>query len=238
MTEVAKGAFGGWGEREPGEGTHYIIEKSEYNSLEAINRKNASERIEYWNKADALEKEKSRLVDDYEYKLKQLKKQYDEAYGKQLESFRNEADYYKKLNENLLRISKERANAQRDIKPKKERSGYIITAYAERTLRVKEGDWMYDHSAWETVIQSPYPIEMDADVARKSIEKDIYPKLAELGIENTEPEDYEVAYTSSKCVGKNLLVRSNLKANFRDGLWEISLMHTKALKKFPKDLIR
>ena len=35
-------------------------------------------------------------------------------------------EYWRDLNENLLRISKERANADRNLKPKKEHTGYVV----------------------------------------------------------------------------------------------------------------
>ena len=46
-------------------------------------------------------------------------------------------EYWRDLNENLLRISKERANADRNLKPKKEHTGYVVVSSTEKEYRYK-----------------------------------------------------------------------------------------------------
>ncbi|WP_289466172.1 hypothetical protein, partial [Klebsiella pneumoniae] len=62
-------------------------------------------------------------------KIQQIQATADRTAGElreELSAERAEKEYQKRLNENLLRISKERANAARKLKPKKEHSGYVV----------------------------------------------------------------------------------------------------------------
>ena len=45
--------------------------------------------------------------------------------------------YLAGLNENLLRIARERANADRKLKPKKEHTGYVVVSSTEKEYRYK-----------------------------------------------------------------------------------------------------
>lgn len=49
-----------------------------------------------------------------------------------------DAAYQRHLNENLLRISRERANADRGLKPKKEHTGYVVMNMQKRKIAEKE----------------------------------------------------------------------------------------------------
>ena len=61
-------------------------------------------------KIQAVESEAAKMVADLEGEL---------------EKERQESAYQRGLNKNLLRIAKERANADRKLKPKKEHTGYF-----------------------------------------------------------------------------------------------------------------
>ena len=64
------------------------------------------------------------------------------------------------LNANLLRISRERANADRKLKPKKEHTGYVVVLSEETDHQYKDGNRHVRRVLlWKTVIQSPYVVD-------------------------------------------------------------------------------
>ena len=64
------------------------------------------------------------------------------------------------LNANLLRIAKERANADRKLKPKKEHTGYVVVFSEEVDHQYKDGNRHVKRVLlWKTVIQSPYVVD-------------------------------------------------------------------------------
>ena len=79
-----------------------------------------------------------------------------------------EVNYQKGLNANLLRISRERANADRSLRPKKEHTGYAVVRSMEKEYRYKISRHSWGKvMLWETVIQSPYSMEFTEEQARK-----------------------------------------------------------------------
>lgn len=124
------------------------------------------------------------------------------------ELYTNEVSYYKKLyekekmlNENLLRISRERANAKRNLKPKKQHAGYIVLSSREIIWR---DNWGHTSPAWQTEIQSPYPAGIKADALRNRINTDLKTIIPMLGIVN-DP------------------IQTALRDDFRSGLWSVIL---------------
>ena len=57
----------------------------------------------------------------------------------ELEEERRESAYQRGLNKNLLRIARERANADRKLKPKKEHTGYVVVASEEKNTAIGTG---------------------------------------------------------------------------------------------------
>ena len=53
---------------------------------------------------------------------------------------RAESAHQRALNANLLRISRERANADRKLKPKKEHTGYVVVVSEETDHQYKDGN--------------------------------------------------------------------------------------------------
>ena len=75
------------------------------------------------------------------------------------------------LNKNLLRIMKERANADREIVPKKKHHGYIILYLQE--LYVKQEAYKSstcdEPPTWKTQVQTPYPINFKSFEIKKQV---------------------------------------------------------------------
>ena len=161
----------------------------------------------------------------------------------ELEKERQESAYQRGLNKNLLRIARERANADRKLKPKKEHTGYFVAFTGEKEYRFKKDRRQWGRALlWETILQSPYSVDFPEEQARKQIKEDFFEQMADgswmiarLGFDTffdgrferlVEREDWESKYKM-----KNVLLRPDLKlrAGFRSGYWEVIILHTKAL---------
>ena len=135
------------------------------------------------------------------------------------------------MNENLLRIARERANADRKLKPKKEHTGYVVVVSSEKIYRYKSGRYLESVKLWETVIQSPYSIEFPAKQAKKLILEEFFPETGEweaarLGIERWVAGDYEdflsAADKDEEFMQQNTALTGyrSFRANYRAGYWE------------------
>lgn len=85
----------------------------------------------------------------------------------ELKREREATEYQKGLNENLLRISRERANADRGLIPKKKHTGYVVLSSTEKEYRVSKRKVI----VWETVLQTPYPVDFTDDQVKKETER-------------------------------------------------------------------
>ena len=78
-----------------------------------------------------------------------------DGHGGEADQAEKEVNYQKGLNANLLRISRERANADRSLRPKKEHTGYAVVRSMEKEYRYKISRHSWGKvMLWETVIQS------------------------------------------------------------------------------------
>lgn len=84
-----------------------------------------------------------------------------DAVQKDLEEACRKIEYLNGLNKNLLRIARERANADRKLRPKKTHTGYVVLTSSEKEYRYKT---MRKENAvaglWETALQSPYSVDL------------------------------------------------------------------------------
>ncbi len=93
----------------------------------------------------------------------------------ELEKERQESTYQRGLNKNLLRIAKERANADRKLKPKKEHTGYFIVYTGEKDYNYRrDRRKLHRATLWETILQSPYSVDFSEGQARKQIQEDLF----------------------------------------------------------------
>lgn len=167
---------------------------------------------------------------------------------KLVEEQKDEITRLEKLNANLLRISRERANADRNLRPKKSRSGYWLTQYDEVRYSYHEGDEKISVPLYKTVILCPYTASFDWSVASAQIMHELRDDskgpsiLTQLGIDKVyeksefyedmikdhewcqNPDDYNIALQP--------------KLGIRRDYWYISMMLTKGVRAFPADLRR
>ncbi|MDD3879055.1 MAG: hypothetical protein PHP26_03575 [Syntrophomonas sp.] len=228
--------------------THVILTKKEYEKL--VRDEADAERRAIVAKSDA-DKEIGRAKSEARYEAenaaeKARKKVEDIA--AELEKEKAESAYQRRLNANLLRISKERANAERKLKPKKEHTGYVVTASEEKEYSYRDGNRRWSKvKLWETVLQSPYGVDYTEEQARKLTQEDLFPSedewlIAKIGI----TARYGGAYDdmrddrnlSDEFRKSNILLdrQKRLRANFRAGYWEMVFMHTKPLGIVPADM--
>lgn len=144
-------------------------------------------------------------------------------------------------NENLLRIIRERANADRNLRPKKEHTGYLILSFTEKKVQATSA--LMITQAYETVIQSPFPVATTSlEAAKKEICRALFKDgiCAKIGIEGRTSDivtDHG-AVMLNRDVGKfNIAYGIKYRANCRDGYWEFTLQHSKPLAEIPVDML-
>ncbi len=165
----------------------------------------------------------------------------------ELDAERNESAYQRSLNENLLRISRERANADRRLRPKKEHTGYVVVSSAEKEISYKD---YYGKSKkvmlWETVLQSPYSVDFTEEQARHQMQE-LFKRgenggwlISQIGISATYGKGYAELIREkewkSDVSKRNVLLGRRLRANYRAGYWEMIFLHTKPLSAVPKNM--
>ena len=150
------------------------------------------------------------------------------------------------MNQNLKRIIRERANADRKIKPKKERSGYVVLSSRQKKYRYKKNkNDMVEVYLWETVIQTPYVVAFSAEQAMTEtgelFERDEQGcwLIGRLGIDGEYDRKYEDMLADSRCASwkdYNIIVEKIFNANGKAGYWEIIITHTKPLENISTEL--
>jgi len=228
--------------------SHVILTKEEY---DRILREKAQAEQGKRNTAYEAERAVKRAQDDAlgrSRKAGEEARRSVEGMERELSAERAESAYQRRLNANLLRILKERANAGRNLKPKKEHTGYVVVSSAEKEHRYKDGSRQWRAvTLWETALQSPYSVDFTEEQARKQMLEELFQKdeggdwtIQKIGITG----DYGGGY--AEMLGDkdwredyhryNVMLNRHLRANFRSGYWEIVFMHTKPLGVIPKDM--
>jgi hypothetical protein len=247
MSEFVKKTMIGYkevpgGQSDP-ECSHVILTLKEY---EGLLQKISQAEQETRNEKRRAEEEKGASL-YREQQTIQKANQAIEKWMKALEKEKAESAYQKGLNENLLRIARERANADRKLKPKKEHTGYVVVVSSEKIYRYKNRHRLESVKLWETVIQSPYSIEFPAEQAKRMILEEFFPETGEweaarLGIKRWVAGDYEdflsAADKDEEFMKQNAALTGyrSFRANYRAGYWEMILVHTKPLEVVPKDM--
>ena len=235
------------GGRTDPECTHVILPLDEYNGLhqrirDAIDDgKRAKEEAAQTAATSAANAEKAvkKIQDDAAQKIEQLQNK--------VETERAGKEYQIGLNLNFKRIARERANADRGIKPKKERSGYVVLSSRQKKYRYKENrnDWEEVY-LWETVIQTPYVVDFTAEQAMTETQELFardeqgYWLIGRLGIAGEYGGKYEDMLDDPRCVTwkeYNIIVEKIFNANVKVGYWEIIITHTKSLDNIKGELL-
>ena len=228
--------------------THVILTLQEYDQL--LREKSMAEQEARAARDQAAREVAAadRRASQEAYRAAQEAQEKVEAIRGELEAERAESAHQRELNANLLRISRERANADRKLKPKKEHTGYLVMISGEKELRYKDGNRNLKKALlWETVIQSPYSIEFTEKQARRQIMEELLRKddesrslLSQIGIEGLYNKSYgSLLHDRAYCQEPerfNIMLKPKFRANFRAGYWEVVFYHTKPLGSVPKEL--
>lgn len=159
---------------------------------------------------------------------------------KELEENEARLEYQRRLNENLLRISRERANADRSLRPKKDHSGYLVLNSREKSVSLDRGSRV---PVWETALQTPYTVDFTEEQAREETLTDLTPEtgkavLERLGIEELCREPLAKLRHFGKDALGNVAYDYRFAANYKSGYWEVILCHTLPLGQVPRELRR
>lgn len=224
-----------------------IIEVSEYAGLqqEISNAKQAARNAEYNadKKIHQIQSEAQSRITDAEKKIANNTAEWE----KKLAAEQQESALQRELNANLLRITKERANAERDLKPKKEHTGYVVLTSVEKESRYKDS---YGHpqtiTLWETAMETPYTMDFEAEQVRGLIreltqeDEDGNWPIRRIGITENYPGKYANMIQNKEWHEKykehNVMLERWLRANYRSGYWELVFLHTKPLAVVPPDM--
>lgn len=227
MIEVYhQGLFGVWKECSQGDdnkhvATHVVIQKEEYADLQ---QQIADLKWQHRKERGEAEQKLKHQQADYERKIQKIKKELEDdvAYWK------NKAAEYQDLNSNLLRIAKERANAKRGLKPKKQHDGYLPVTTGSYFERFRTGKDIIERLAYKTVIQTPFEMNIELKNVLLLLDCDApdscllvwFDEVAYFG-SNEADEAFKPKYSN-----KNYCFRWNLKLNISKGFWEVELFHT------------
>lgn len=249
MSEFVKKMMVGYkavagGQSDP-ECSHVILTLKEYEDL--LNDIRKAQRSEQQAKTDAAQqiaRVKSEAASEAHRVAERAAERIREVEDALAEETRQKC-YQERLNANLLRISKERANADRKLTPKREHTGYVVMASTEKTYKYKERRNYLSVVLWETVLQSPYSIDFTEEQVKEQTQELFVPDesgrwmIRKIGINANYGGAYEDMLYDSKCEGwgsYNVLLETRYRANYKTGYWEMVFTHTKALGVVPKDM--
>lgn len=228
--------------------THVLLTKKEYSELLGKLSTAEQETRTVKHEADRTIAEAKRNA---EYKARQAAQEAQKAVQEmegELEAERVENAHQRALNANLLRVARERANAERGLRPKKQHTGYGVVRSGEKEYSYKDASrrWRKE-MLWETVVQSPYEIDMPEEVVRRQITEDLLRKnedgeclIYKLGIDRYYPDDYSTMVEDQRWSNDsglyNVMMKPRFQANGRYGYWEVIFLHTKPIGVVPKEL--
>lgn len=219
---------------------------SEYNELHQVNQKYQKAEEENQRLAKEIshleqaEKQANQRASEQEKNRREAEAQLADAQT-QLTNAQEEIAHQKGLNDHLLRISKERANAERKLTPKKGHTGYAVLLSTEK-LQYNKSPGSTQKSTlttWETFVQTPHPVDLPEEQTRRLVQ-DALCLLQKLGI----TEDGTAAFQKQEFLQvrnkykdkENVLLEWTLRANFKAGYWELRLLHTQPLGIVPDDM--
>ena len=226
--------------------THVILTKEEYKELVERISKAERETEEARYIAERNVQDEKRRVRERIDEVEAIFVQKEIEQKKLLDAERKECELQRGLNKNLLRIARERANADRKLRPKKEHTGYVVVTSLEKEHRYKDIDDVHLKHVilWETVLETPYIVRLEEPEV-KNLTQELFHENGEwiilrIGIN----AKYEGGYADmvgnngwKEHVQYNVMVDRRLKANYRTGYWEIIFLHTKPLSSVPMDMM-
>lgn len=165
-----------------------------------------------------------------------------EALRSDLEAVRSDLEKQRYLNSNLKRIARERANQERGLKPKKEHPGYLVLRSDQWTEKYIEDGERKEAAAWKSILQTPYNASLPLNQVKDDIYNDLRNSiLSKIGFKKICGGEEDMGYIlfmgedeNGQEREVNGLYRWKYRANYKAGLWELELYHTKSLRVPPE----
>jgi len=143
-------------------------------------------------------------------------------------------------NKNLRRIVREKANADRDLTPKKERSGYLILGYDTYKLRLDVDEGKPFLNVCRLLLESPYSVRSDFFETEKLIFQDIDEKLYKLlqaeAIVKLDSMDSIESVNEIAELENKIIIIGHVEMQ-RNGQWAVRL-YTNYMPQVPEDFIK
>ena len=221
MEKAYRGMIGGYSIWKDGdekhEPTHKILTNEEYlkliSQIKSLERQLSEEQTAHTSDVNTVKKQ----AQAYKQRVDQEAQEKVQEALKQVTAAKEEAKYQTELNTTLLEISKNRANADRKLKPKKE------------------------IAIWETVIQTPYNVDFSEAQARKQVKNDLFKEndswlIGKIGINATWGNGMAKLLKDEEYREYNCKIGEHVRANYKAGYWEVIYTHTKPLGIVPKEM--
>lgn len=183
---------------------------------------------------DAFEKEVTKILveansniqntkENAENKIKEMKIELHKAL--------NQIKHLENINKNLLRVAKEKANAQRKLQPKKQHCGYVLqlvepVIFTHKDTHKRRVE-ITSFDCWRFRLQTPYNVFFDLEAVTDLVHKDYYNRLADIigvhegyangGLENSKAEEVIKIFKEKD----NFYFKKSFKINATRGFWEV-----------------
>lgn len=137
----------------------------------------------------------------------------------------------------LSRIMYERANADRDLRPKRQHTGYAVISSTQKEIKGKK--------VWETLLSLPCPASLEVQFVNERIRKEFFSEeglIRNIGITDIYEGNYDSMRSEMRNRRKNpdeinVALSYKLRQNFRGKYWKAIITHTKPLSKIPDDMM-
>lgn len=224
--------------------THIVLTIEEFEKLssEIQDAKNEIRKVQEISKNEVEEVKKN--IDKIILDEKENARKIVEAFQNDFNNAKSEIDRLNKLNSNLIRICKERANSKRKLIPKKTHSGYLILETKEHNniFRWNGAKLVTERlPCWKTTIQSPYDCSIPYEVINKNIYNDLVNFIgSSLGLNYVYFDVSKLKKNELIEVwnnNDNFIFKTSYKANNKSGFWEIEYL-TKLNVNMHKEMIK
>lgn len=186
------------------------------------------------------------LKKDYNYNINKLKSLHNEEieklnstilnYQEDLENYNLKLEKANSLNSNLLRISRERANQERNLRPKKSHNGFVILNrqsipykfYFNSNSKNRKTNFI-EFECFKTKIQTPFNSSINLDLIKDDIINSFKNIMNEFSIDiwynyysinNTSLSNLEEIFYSSK---NNFIFKHCFITNYKSNLWQLEI---------------
>ena len=248
MKYAEQGRLGGWRtvpDELQNEATHVVLTVQEYRTMK-------SQISELQQRYDMAQSGRISMQQEAKNELAEALKKAEEERKKLAGDWRVYADelirqiaYEKDMNKALRRVAKERANADRKLKPKKGHPGYVVLASKEKPYKYRDGQKMVTVILWETVLEMPFTVDLTPEQVQHEMQVFFQEDatgnwpINEIGITANYEKPYEQLIKDPEWKDwkeYNVLCDSALRANYKSGYWELIFHHTKPLGIVPREL--